>query len=256
MLLLLCTMFMRGRAVQVKPVTRTLPLVTLSPLSLKATCLRPETKVDLQQHQLPLHLLRSRFIQWCRIPRRLPLITTALVLSPPCGQGLSRMNIAWRLPREWHTYWRLWAALQAGQAWDCRHKPAFSCLRRAIGDISTSSDTQSARTEQGPPCALLDLVAATVTFRQVIGCVQRQGLLWIPGSPSRSGIGLLRALLPEAIFRLLPLRSGAVFVAAHPRCPADSWLTAISSLGGIHPHSVQSQAIRASLVYRTLAASS
>ncbi|OLP97834.1 hypothetical protein AK812_SmicGene19789 [Symbiodinium microadriaticum] len=174
----------------------------------------------------------------------------------PLWQGLSQRNIAWRLPRDWHAYWRLWAALQTGQAWDYQHKPAFSCLRRAIGTVSNGPDKPLAGSEQGPPSALLDLVAATVTFRQVISCVQRQGLLWIPGNPSRCGIEFLRKLLPHAVFRLLSLRAGAVFVAAHPRCSADTWLPAISSLGGLQPHHVQSQAIRASLVYRTQAASS
>ncbi|OLQ05842.1 hypothetical protein AK812_SmicGene10933 [Symbiodinium microadriaticum] len=89
-----------------------------------------------------------------------------LGIVSPLWQGLSQRNIAWRLPREWHTYWRLWAALQTGQAWDYQHKPAFSCLRRAIGIISNGPDKPPAGSEQGPPSALLDLVAATVTFRQ------------------------------------------------------------------------------------------
>ena len=177
-----------------------------------------------------------------------------LRIVSPLWSGLSQLNIAWRLPREWHVYWRLWAALQAGQAWDYRHKSAFSCLRRAIGAITTSSGGPLGQTSQGPPSALLDLVAATVTFRQIVGCVQRRGLLWIPGNPSRCGIELLRMLLPDAVFRFLSLPSGAVFVAAHPRCPASSWLPSLSALGGLQPHSVQSKPIRASLVYRTQAA--
>ena len=141
-----------------------------------------------------------------------------------------------------HVYWRLWQALQAGRPWEYQHKCAFQRLRSA-----SASDAS----EHGPPTALLDLLAATVTFRQICSCVQRQGMLWIPGSPSKAGLHVLRAFFPDAVFRFFRLPSGTVFTAAHPRCPREEWLPVIAKLGDTRCHSIQTSALRATFVYKT-----
>ena len=166
----------------------------------------------------------------------------------PLWRGLRRKAIAWRLPREWHIYWRLWLALHANQPWDHRHKAAFAPLRKAYGGGQPASSDASA---QGPTSQLLDLLAATVTFRQICACVQQHGMLWMPGRPSSYGVTLLRALLPEAVFRTLSFPTGVVFTAAHPRCTAESWLPHLTGICAFNSGRVQTSALRAHFVYRT-----
>ena len=169
------------------------------------------------------------------------------IVSPLWG-GLRRRAIAWRLPREWHCYWRLWLALHANQPWDHRHKAAFAPLRKAYGGGQPASSETSA---QGPTSQLQDLLAATVTFRQICACVQQRGMLWMPGRPSSYGVALLKALLPEAVFRTLSFPTGVVFTAAHPRCTAESWLPHVTSICAFTSGRVQTVALRAHFVYRT-----
>ena len=169
-------------------------------------------------------------------------------IASPLWSGLRRKAVAWRLPREWHMYWRLWLALHDNRPWEHRHKAAFAPLRKALLGAQSSSREDAA---QGPPSQLLDLLAATVTFRQICACVQHHGMLWIPGRPSSYGVALLRALLPDAIFRTLSFVSGTVFTAAHPRCIADSWLPSLSSICTSNCGAVQPLALRAHFVYRT-----
>ena len=169
-------------------------------------------------------------------------------IASPLWSGLRGKAVAWRLPREWHMYWRLWLALHDNRPWEHRHKAAFAPLRKALLGASSSSREDAA---QGPPSLLLDLLAATVTFRQICACVQQHGMLWIPGRPSSHGVALLRALLPDAVFRTLSLVSGTVFTAAHPRWTADSWLPSLSSICASNCGAVQPFALRAHFVYRT-----
>ena len=69
-------------------------------------------------------------------------------------------------------------------------KGDFVCLRAASG---------IGYDEHGPPVALLDPLAATVTFRKI--CVERHGLLWMLGQPSWAGLGISRALMPTVLVR-------------------------------------------------------
>ena len=107
-------------------------------------------------------------------------------------------------------------------------------------------------TGTGPPEQLIDLLAATVSLRTVADAVRSSGLMWIRGSPSRTGLAVLRSLLPVASFHFLWTPIDTIFVATHPKC-APSWRRALSeffsvSPGGGSPRILQ---LRATVIYRT-----
>ena len=164
-----------------------------------------------------------------------------VICPSPYWPGLS-MPSTWCLPPAWHQFWHLWTAVHANAPWDQVHKRSFSTLRRALA---------SAPMQSGPPTALTDLLAATVTFRRVCEVVSHSGMLWIKGWPSAAGQALLRRLVPHLLFFWERTPSGAVFVASHPTCERDHWRPALYSLcgsGGLSPSVLP---IRASFVYRT-----
>ena len=100
----------------------------------------------------------------------------------------------------------------------------------------------------GPSCELTDLLAATVSFRQVCSFVQDSGMMWLPGKPSNAGIQLMRQLLPNARFSTVQTDSGPAFAAAHPRCNPQTWRPSLQRLRAFAPLVTP---LRASLVYHT-----
>ena len=137
--------------------------------------------------------------------------TDGVTCLSPLWSYLTRVPAIWRLPQAWHQYWSLWSALEANAPWDLQHKRDFAPLRRAL--------TSSPRPD-GPSWEVLDLVSATVTFRQVCTCVKAGGALWLQGRPSNTGLRLLRSLLPEADMFTESTTSGTVFVAANTALPS------------------------------------
>ena len=163
----------------------------------------------------------------------------------PLWSYLIRIPAIWRLPQAWHQYWSLWSALEANAPWDLQYKRDFAPLRRAL--------TSSPRPD-GPSWEALDLVSATVTFRQVCACVNAGGALWLQGRPSAIGLRLLRSLLPEANMYTESTTSGTVFVAANAALPKHSWLGSLRGLCDVDARLAKSAVLplRATHVYRTL----
>ena len=141
-------------------------------------------------------------------------------LSPPSPfwPGLQLASACLGLPRSWHQFWPLWAfAAFSKHPWHQADRPAQRLLRASQHGLFTADSAGSST------LLATTLVAATVTFRQACACVLHRGLLWIPGVPSSVGLRLLRHLLPNAVFHILPHISGRVFVAAHPTFGTEHW---------------------------------
>ena len=165
-----------------------------------------------------------------------------IICPSPLWSGLLRFHWAWGLPQTWHRFWHFWSAVHANTPWDCAHKRAFGPLRKAQAEAPSHA---------GPPPALTDLLAATVTFRRISGVVSEGGMLRIKGWPSFAGQSLLRQLMPQVRFFWERTVAGAVFVAAHPQCPRAHWHTALYSLCGSGGLSTPVLPLRASFVHRT-----
>ena len=159
----------------------------------------------------------------------------------PFWPGLQRLTVCWGLPSRWHRFWRLWLAAQDFDTpWDWRARSAQGLLRRAEAEAPTNSGASVA-----------DLLAATVTLRQICACVALKGLLWIPGVPSAAGKVLLRKLLPLGVFSTVQSSSGTLFVVSHPDCKVPSG--PCFSGDRVAPSSVSERGglLRPSLVYRS-----
>ena len=164
----------------------------------------------------------SRGVVW----RRFADWTHASVrsLPTPLWSGLATETLCLGLPQQWHRFWQLWhAAADASAPWAWHHRPAQRLLRvcQDLAQSGTPSRCATPSTE--------DLLAATVTFRYACQLVLRQGLFWIPGVPSAIGLKLIRGLLPEAAFHILPTAAGRIFVAAHSGFPAQRWSRVLCS---------------------------
>ena len=113
----------------------------------------------------------------------------------------------------------VWLAAQQNQPWRCSLRRFFGSLRHTY---------EQSTTDIGIPSGLLDLVAATVTFRQV--CLAAAGgMLWMIGTPSFLGTNLLRILMPDVKIFRLQSDVGAMFVAAHPDLPKEIWCASLSA---------------------------
>ena len=164
--------------------------------------------------------------------------------SSPLWARLVVGGHVWCLPTEWHHFWKLWTALEANAAWDADFKSSFSILRRAL-----LSRPQS----DGPSWTLLDIMAATVTFRKLCECIAFGGAMWIRGRPSTVGRRLLQSILPTALMYSETTTSGSVFVVAHPSCQRSYWLPSLHSLCDVAARrdSPAVLPLRATFVYRT-----
>ena len=164
----------------------------------------------------------------------------------PFWQGLLASPFACQFPSSWHRYWQAWSAMHLHQAWS----PAFFRGTRSVRDLYVSSPGSG---DSGPPPGLLDFVAATVSFRIVVNALRFWGLFWITDSPSRPGLLLLRALLPEAVFHSLWTPVASLFIVEHPLHAPPSWRSALRDLfsvapSGLHPRVLS---VRSSFVYCT-----
>ncbi|CAE7876172.1 unnamed protein product [Symbiodinium microadriaticum] len=163
----------------------------------------------------------------------------------PRWEGLLQGAFACQLPHSWHKYWRCWSAAVSHSPWSHDFYSRTKLLRLAHDASPQGSST-------GPPAPMLDLLAATVALRTITHAMQHSGLLWIRGSPSRTGLSVLRSLLPEASFHSFWTPTTSLFVAAHPT-GAPPWRRALSDLFSVSPsgHSPCILQVRASLIYRT-----
>ena len=167
------------------------------------------------------------------------------LVPSPRWEGLLQGAFACQLPHTWHKYWRCWSAAASLDPWSHDFYRNTKLLRSVQAAVPQGSSS-------GPPIPLLDLLAATVALRTIASAMQHRGLLWIRGSPSRTGLSVLRALLPGASFHSLWTPTASIFVAAHPTS-APPWRRALSDLFSVSPagRSPCILQVRASFIYRT-----
>ncbi|CAE7476814.1 unnamed protein product [Symbiodinium sp. CCMP2592] len=165
-------------------------------------------------------------------------------LPSPLWAVRSKTHTVWQLPRAWHRFWKCWNAIDRFHPWDSEARPAYRVLRSSVASVCPSS--------REAPVALYNLLAATVTIRQVCLRVCSGGAVWCWGVPSRDGVAVLRRLLPEAFFRTVNLPGGAVFAAHHPSCP-PSWWPALLALCSPVPRGPSPcvRPLRATFIFRT-----
>ena len=193
----------------------------------------PSSLVD--QHRFPT--------RWWSLSDATDMTNENSRLPSPLWWRLRQQTNVWQLPRGWHRWWSTWWAASQQRPWHFGERRHFRALRAA--STGPCSDT-------GPPGMLVDLLAATVTLRQVCDCIsQSPGMLWILGAPSRVGISVLRALMPSAVFHSFPSDIGTAFVAAHPGFARTTWRAPLGSLLSAIPKGCPpcTAPLRASLLY-------
>ncbi|CAE7771673.1 unnamed protein product [Symbiodinium sp. CCMP2592] len=133
-------------------------------------------------------------------------------LPSPWWPGLLGLGGVFQLPSSWHRLWPMWSALEFFEPWEHRAIRRFGALRSAsscgLGAAATLADATTGK------WSLLELAAATVSFRMICKAVLRGGALWLWGRPSNSGLALLRRLLPAAFFLDFLSPRGRVFLVA------------------------------------------
>ncbi|CAE7248224.1 unnamed protein product [Symbiodinium sp. CCMP2592] len=133
-------------------------------------------------------------------------------LPSPWWPGLLGLGGVFQLPSSWHRLWPMWSALEFFEPWENRAIRRFGALRSAsscgLGAAATLADATAGR------WSLLELAAATVSFRMICKTVLRRGALWLWGRPSNQGLALLRRLLPAAFFLDFLSPRGRVFLVA------------------------------------------
>ncbi|CAE7355925.1 unnamed protein product [Symbiodinium sp. CCMP2592] len=133
-------------------------------------------------------------------------------LPSPWWPGLLGLGGVFQLPSSWHRLWPMWSALEFFEPWEHRAIRRFGALRSAsscgLGAAATLADATTGK------WSLLELAAATVSFRMICKAVLRSGALWLWGRPSNSGLALLRRLLPAAFFLDFLSPRGRVFLVA------------------------------------------
>ncbi|CAE7558547.1 unnamed protein product [Symbiodinium sp. CCMP2592] len=133
-------------------------------------------------------------------------------LPSPWWPGLLGLGGVFQLPSSWHRLWPMWSALEFFEPWEHRAIRRFGVLRSAsscgLGATATLADATAGK------WSLLELAAATVSFRMICKAVLRSGALWLWGRPSNSGLALLRRLLPAAFFLDFLSPRGRVFLVA------------------------------------------
>ena len=162
-------------------------------------------------------------------------------LPSPYWPGLSRQQVCWGLPPEWHRWWNLWlAADSVPNPWSAHARRAQKPLRPR----PTESIAQHC-------AALRRLAANTVAFRQICTQVTRSGMLWIPGVPSSAGRILLRRVLPRAIFSTVQPAGQPIFVAAASEAIARVGCAALFSSASDGTRPCTGLALQPLPVYRT-----
>ena len=166
----------------------------------------------------------------------------------PCWERLLAQPFVLQWPATWHRYWRIWQAMHTLSPWSPSAFRAAHVLRSVAPAHGTLGDSSS-----GPPSGLLDFLAATIAVRQSCGALSSRGCIWISGVPSPAGRTLLRSLLPQASFHVLPFGPSPAFVVAHASSPLPVWRSGLSSLldGPSAAASPRVVPLRSSLVYRT-----
>ncbi|CAE7228119.1 Ank2 [Symbiodinium sp. CCMP2592] len=133
-------------------------------------------------------------------------------LPSPWWPGLLGLGGVFQLPSSWHRLWPMWSALEFFEPWEHRAIRRFGALRSAsscgLGAAASLADATTGK------WSLLELAAATVSFRMICKAVLRSGALWLWGRPSNSGLALLRRLLPAAFFLDFLSPRGRVFLVA------------------------------------------
>ena len=182
--------------------------------------------------------------RWWTIGEASQFSKTDLRCPSPLWKGFRTGVHVWQIPSAWHKHWAMWRLASRQRPWAFASRKGLASLRAAYVAEPCGD---------GPSTTLTDLLAATVTLRQVCAAVERSGVLWMLGFPSSVGLFTLRELMPSASFHFQTISSFKVFAAARPTLPKDVWLERLQALLSTRPQflSPRPLLLRSSLVYHS-----